>query len=58
MALSKHQGHGMLGCDAYLHRLGFTKSSVDPNLYIKVEKGESVIILLYVDDILLTCVEG
>lgn len=44
--------------DAYLQRLGFTKSFAVPNLYIKVVKGESVIILLYVDDLLLTGVES
>eukprot|EP00253_Pinus_taeda_P011168 PITA_11168 len=43
--------------DAYLQRLGFIKSSTDPNLYIKVVKDELVIILLYVDDLLLTGVE-
>ena len=44
--------------DAYLQRIGFTKSFVDSNLYIKVVDGETVIILLYVDDLLLTGVEG
>jgi len=44
--------------DAYLQRLGFTKSFVDSNLYIKVVNNEPVIILLYVDDLLLTGVEG
>eukprot|EP00253_Pinus_taeda_P004489 PITA_04489 len=44
--------------DAYLQRIGFTKSSANPNLYIKVIDGEPVIILLYVDDLLLTGVEG
>jgi len=44
--------------DAYLHRLGFTKSYVDSNLYIKVVTSELVIIFLYVDGLLLTCVEG
>jgi len=39
--------------DAYLQRLHFTKSFVDPKLYIKVVKGEPVIILMYVDDLLL-----
>jgi len=43
--------------DAYLQRLGFIKSFDDPNLYIKVVKDEPVIILLYVDDLLLTSVE-
>jgi len=36
--------------DAYLQRIGFTKSYVDSNLYIKVENNKPVIILLYVDD--------
>lgn len=44
--------------DAYLHRLGFQKGFVDSNLYIKVVKGDLVIILLYVDDLLLTGVDG
>ena len=43
--------------DAYLQRIGFTKSFDDLNLYIKVVDGEIVIILLYVDDLLLTGVE-
>ena len=43
--------------DAYLLRLGFVKSFVDPNLFIKVVKNEPVIILLYVDDLLITSVE-
>ena len=43
--------------DSYLQRLGFTKCLVDPNLYIKAVKYEHVIILLYVDDLLLTGVE-
>jgi hypothetical protein len=34
--------------------LGFTKTSADPNLYFKVEDGEPVILLLYVDDLFLT----
>jgi len=44
--------------DAYLQRIGFTKSFADSNLYMKVVDGEPVIILLYVDDLLLTGVEG
>jgi len=43
--------------DAYLLRLGFTKSIADPNLYIKVIEGQPVIIILYVDDLLTTGVE-
>jgi len=40
--------------DAYLLRLGFTKSTTDPNLYIRLVKGEPIIILLYVEDLLIT----
>ena len=58
MASRKHQGHGMLEWMHTYREKGFTKSFVDSNLYIKVVKGESVIILLYVDDLLLTSVEG
>ena len=38
----------------FLTRLGFTKSKVDPNLYLKVMDDEPVILLLYVDDLFLT----
>ena len=38
-------------------RLGFTKSVVDSNLYYKVVDGESLILVLYVDDLLLTGAE-
>ena len=34
--------------------LGFTKSKVDPNLYMKVMDDEPVILLMYVDDLFLT----
>ena len=40
--------------DNFLTSMGFTKSKVDPNLYIKVMDGEHIIILLYVDDLFLT----
>jgi len=38
----------------YLLRLGFTKSESDPNLYYKVEVGDILILVLYVDDLFLT----
>ena len=44
--------------DAYLQRLGFMKNFANSNLYIKVVNNEPIIILLYVDDLLLTGVEG
>eukprot|EP00253_Pinus_taeda_P023216 PITA_23216 len=43
--------------DTYLQRIDFIKSFVDSNLDIKVVDSEPRIILLYVDDLLLTGVE-
>ena len=43
--------------DGYFVNLGFTKSDVDPNLYYKVVDGESLILVLYVDDFFLNGVE-
>jgi hypothetical protein len=40
--------------DSFLTSLGFTKSKVDSNLYLKVMNDEPVILLLYVDDLFLT----
>ena len=40
--------------DTLLMTLGFTKSRVDSNLYLKVEGGIPVMLLLYVDDLFLT----
>jgi hypothetical protein len=34
--------------------LGFTKSKADSNLYFKVMNDDSMILLLYVDDLFLT----
>jgi hypothetical protein len=39
---------------SFLMSLGFTKSKVDSNLYFKVMNDEIVILLLYVDELLLT----
>jgi hypothetical protein len=39
---------------SFLTSLGFTKSKVDSNLYFKVMNDESVIFLLYVDELFLT----
>jgi hypothetical protein len=47
----------MAGLTSFLMSLGFTKSSADPNLYFKVEDGEPMILLLYVDDLFLTGAE-
>jgi hypothetical protein len=38
--------------------LGFNKSVVDPNLYYKTVNGESLILVLYVDDLFLTDTES
>ena len=40
--------------DSFLTTLVFTKSKVDPNLYLEVMDDEPVILLMYVDDLFLT----
>ena len=40
--------------DNYFTGLGFTKSEADANLYHIVVKGKMLIIILYVDDLILT----
>ena len=39
--------------NSFLTSMGFTKSKVDPNLYMKIMDDEPIIILLYVDDLFL-----
>ena len=38
--------------DKYLHQQGFSKGSVDSNLYIKIENDKLLILVVYVDDII------
>ena len=40
--------------DSYFTRLGFTESEADANLYQIVVEGKLLIIVLYVDDLILT----
>ena len=40
--------------DSFLSNMGFTKSKANPNLYLNIVEDELVILLLYVDDLLLT----
>ena len=40
--------------DNYFNGLGFTKSEADANLYQIVVEGKILIIILYVDDLILT----
>jgi len=40
--------------DSYFTRLGFTKSEADANLYHIMVDGKPLIIVLYVDDFILT----
>jgi hypothetical protein len=40
--------------DDYFTRLGFTKSEADANLYQIVVEGKILIIVIYVDDLILT----
>ena len=44
--------------DSILSSLGFTKSKEDSNLYYKVEDGNPVMLLLYVDDLFVTGTDG
>ena len=44
--------------DSFLSSLGFTKSKEDSNLYYKVEYGNLVMLLVYVDDLFVTGVDG
>ena len=44
--------------DIFLSILGFTKSKADSNLYYKVEDVNPVMILLYVDDLFVTGMDG
>ena len=44
--------------DSFLSSLGFTKSKADSNLYDKVEYGNPVMLLLYVDDLFVTGMDG
>ena len=41
--------------DGFLKSLGFSKSKADSNFYYKVEGDGLIILLLYVDDLFLTC---
>ena len=44
--------------DIFLSSLGFMKSKVDSKLYYKVEDGNLVMLLLYVDDMFVTGMDG
>ena len=41
--------------DKYLTSLGFSKNKANLNLYYKKDKDGMVILILYVDDLLITC---
>ena len=43
--------------DCYLMKLGFTRSNVDPSLYFKVDRENPLILVLYVDDLVITGAE-
>ena len=43
--------------DGFLHSLGFSKSTTDSNLYLKVVHNHILNLVLYVDDLFLTCEE-
>ena len=41
--------------DSYLLSMGFQKSEANPNLYFIMVGDDSLILLLYVDDLFITC---
>ena len=43
--------------DGFLMKRGFIKSYADSNLYYKVVEGDTLILVLYVDELFLTIVE-
>ena len=44
--------------DSFLSSFGFTKSKADSNLYYKVKDGNPMMLLLYVDDLFVTGMDG
>ena len=44
--------------ESFLSSLGFTKSKVESNLYYKVEDGNPMMLLLYVDDLFVIGTDG
>ena len=42
----------------FLSSLGFTKSKENSNLYYKVQYSNPVVLLLYVDDLFVTSMDG
>ena len=40
--------------DKYITSLGFSKNEADPNFYHKKDKNDMIILILYVDDLLIT----
>ena len=57
-SLKKEPRMWYIRIDNFLTSLGFTKIKEDSNLYCKVEEGNPVIILLYVDDLFVTGEDG
>jgi hypothetical protein len=43
--------------DTYLLQMGFEKSDVDPNLYYIIRGEDTLILILYVDDLFITGAE-
>ena len=40
--------------DSYLTKLGYSNNEVDPNIYFKISNDDMLILVLYVDDLLIT----
>jgi hypothetical protein len=43
--------------DGFLMSLGFNKSAIEPKLYYHTDGNECLILVLYVDDLFITCSE-
>ena len=54
MVLSKHQGKWYSKINKYFLDVGFKRSKVDPDVYVKYSDDKVVIIVLYVDDLITT----
>ena len=58
MVWNRHLGHGTAELTAFYPIWAFAKSKADSNLYYKVEYGNPMILLLYVDDLFVIGMDG
>ena len=41
--------------DAYLQKFGFLRNELDDTLYVQIQENNLIILVMYVDDLLITC---